>query len=321
MDKTRSTLLCVHHGALGDVVTAFWALMRLRPRFALIDILCQNELSKLAVALKVADHGFALESAAFAPLYADADQPAVNRLLRTYDTIVLLSDIPPLQAAFQRIVGQRVVSIPPRPEPERRLHVTAHLIAGFVRHGLLPQSAQDRPSPENYPDLRDPDHDPDRVLIHPGSGSRRKNWPPANFAALAAALSVNGLRPEFILGPAEDLPDALLADPAATARPVWRLDRLEDLVKHLKAAAGFVGNDSGASHLAAFLGLPTVAIFGPSDPERWKPLGRRVEVLWAKADCRPCFETGPEDCNSRECLERIRPPSVADALYRLLASC
>ena len=51
------------------------------------------------------------------------------------------------------------------------------------------------------------------------------------------------------------------------------------LLDCLTGASAFVGNDSGPGHLAAFLGLPTVSLFGPTDPARWKPLGPRVTVL------------------------------------------
>jgi len=72
-----------------------------------------------------------------------------------------------------------------------------------------------------------------------------------------------------------------------------------DLLRH---AGGFIGNDSGATHLAAFLGLPVIAIFGPSDPDRWKPLGRAVKVLRAAVSCSPCFETNTKNCDKPDCF-------------------
>jgi ADP-heptose:LPS heptosyltransferase len=48
----------------------------------------------------------------------------------------------------------------------------------------------------------------------------------------------------------------------------------------LRQCRCFVGNDSGITHLAAYLGCPTIALFGPTDPRMWGPLGRRVKILW-----------------------------------------
>ena len=109
------------------------------------------------------------------------------------------------------------------------------------------------------------------VIIQPGSGSPKKNWPLARFEELAVRLAEQGYRVRWCLGPAEEewlrRPDAL---PALS---------LEELAGVLAGARLFVGNDSGISHLAAATGCPTVAIFGPTDPSVWKPAGPRAHVL------------------------------------------
>ena len=121
------------------------------------------------------------------------------------------------------------------------------------------------------------------VLIHPGSGSPRKNWPLENFVALAQRLRTeHGLQTVFLTGEADESAAAGLAQLA----PDWPhrngLDLLQ--VTHLlSAAAVYVGNDSGITHLAAALGTPTLALFGPSNPDLWAPRGNHVSVLKAPA--------------------------------------
>ena len=85
----------------------------------------------------------------------------------------------------------------------------------------------------------------------------------------------------------------------------------------LKESEGFIGNDSGISHLAAFTGVPTVVIFGPSSPKRWKPFGRSVEAVRPETDCSPCFETGKADCREMKCLEGTTPDMVINALFKI----
>jgi ADP-heptose:LPS heptosyltransferase len=58
---------------------------------------------------------------------------------------------------------------------------------------------------------------------------------------------------------------------------------LLDLLDELASASAFVGNDSGPGHLAGIIGVPTVSIFGASDPVRWRPLGPKVNVIHASA--------------------------------------
>ncbi len=151
------------------------------------------------------------------------------------------------------------------------------------------------------------------ILLHPGAGSCRKRWPMKYFFEIEAILKSNGLKPEFVLGPAEeDLIDRL----QHPDRTVHILTDLLDLMDLLKSAGGYIGNDSGASHLAAFLGLPAAVVFGPTDPKRWRPVGRNVEIVEPEVQCRPCFETEKANCDDPECLTKTRPRDVIRAFYR-----
>ena len=109
------------------------------------------------------------------------------------------------------------------------------------------------------------------VYIHPFSGSAKKNWPLEKFRALAARLPgpVHWVRGE--------------EDPALE-EAIGPME-LEDLARRLAGARLYVGNDSGVSHLAAAVGAPVVALFGPTDARVWAPRGRgRVEVVTEMKD-------------------------------------
>lgn len=156
-----------------------------------------------------------------------------------------------------------------------------------------------------------------KILLHPGSGSKRKRWPLSQFMRVASLLHGRGLKIEFILGPAEE---DLLGALQNQDRKIHVLNESLDLAALYKTAAGYVGNDSGAGHLAAFMGLACVVIFGPADPVRWKPNGPSVEVVRPELECRPCFETDPANCAEVKCLEDIRPVTVVEAfdkVYRM----
>jgi len=153
------------------------------------------------------------------------------------------------------------------------------------------------------------------ILLHPGAGSPRKRWPLSRFLGLAAQIKARRFNPEFVIGPAEqDLLSELERHGATVHRP---LDS-RDLLDLFHPAAAYVGNDSGASHLAAWAGLPSVAIFGPTDPVRWRPLGSAVEVVRPPLDCRPCFEEEVANCASENCLAATMPEDVLGALERVI---
>ena len=114
----------------------------------------------------------------------------------------------------------------------------------------------------------------DYAVIHPFSGSPRKNWPLDRFRALAARLP---MPVRWTAGPEEVLEDAV------------RFDSLSDLARWLAGARFYIGNDSGITHLAAAVGAPVIAIFGPTDPSVWGPRGELVHLIhrpgaWPEVD-------------------------------------
>lgn len=107
-----------------------------------------------------------------------------------------------------------------------------------------------------------------RLVIHPGAGGADKRWPEESFAAVAKALG----RPlALIQGPADG--------EARIPGEVWRNLPLTELAQRLRGSQLFLGNDSGITHLAAALGIPTVALHLRTDPAIWGirgPLTRRL---------------------------------------------
>jgi ADP-heptose:LPS heptosyltransferase len=109
------------------------------------------------------------------------------------------------------------------------------------------------------------------AVIHAVAATPEKTWAPANFLGVAAQLVDSGVSPVFIGGPEDDL------TPFRQYRTLQ--SSLSDLKSVLAAATLFVGNDSGPAHMAAAFGVPSVVIFGPSDPAIWGPWRTTGEVV------------------------------------------
>ncbi|MDQ2712308.1 MAG: glycosyltransferase family 9 protein [Acidobacteriota bacterium] len=120
------------------------------------------------------------------------------------------------------------------------------------------------------------------VVIHPFSGGKRKNWPLRCYEQVAERLKP---RVEWIAGPEEDLERAK------------RFDDLAYLASWLRGARLYIGNDSGITHLAAAVGVPTLALFGPTDPKVWGPRGENVTVLHSHTIDNLAVETVLEAAN------------------------
>lgn len=102
------------------------------------------------------------------------------------------------------------------------------------------------------------------AVIHPFASSPAKRWPLDHFRSVAVEL---GSPVEWLAGPEEQLDEAV------------RIDDLYELGCWLSRARVYIGNDSGISHLAAAVGVPTIAIFLTTDPSIWAPRGSHVRVL------------------------------------------
>jgi heptosyltransferase-3 len=119
---------------------------------------------------------------------------------------------------------------------------------------------------DGIPRIACPDARREFAVIHPFSGSPRKNWPLEKFRAMACGLE--RLMPVYWTAGPEDPP----LEPAVRFHDLWKL------ACWLARAALYVGNDSGITHLAAAIGTPVLAVFGASDPRKWAPRGEHVRI-------------------------------------------
>lgn len=160
------------------------------------------------------------------------------------------------------------------------------------------------------------------VALAPGAAyGGAKRWPARSFAELARSLAEDGVQ-SVLVGSRADLPvareieDALGAgQAAATVLNLMGTD-LPTLAAMLAACRAVVSNDSGAMHLAAAVGVRVVAVFGPTDERRTRPVGDAHVVITHQVWCRPCMM---RECPiDHRCMRRIAPDRVTGALRRLL---
>lgn len=166
--------------------------------------------------------------------------------------------------------------------------------------------------------------DPDRVaVVVPGARWPNKRWSPASFAAVAAGLrDAESLEP-VIAGDASDreAAEAVRALIPGGAPLLAGRTNLVELAALLKLARVVIANDSGPAHLAAAVGSPVIALFGPThEAFGFAPRGERVMVISRALACRPCTVHGGLRCRRgrRACLDDIAPTEVLAAARDLL---
>ncbi|HNQ87781.1 MAG TPA: lipopolysaccharide heptosyltransferase II [Verrucomicrobiota bacterium] len=152
------------------------------------------------------------------------------------------------------------------------------------------------------------------IAIQPGARWWNKRWPVGHFAALAKELAGRLPTARFVvMGGASD---AEAGRAIASAVPGRSLDvtgqtSLPEMVEWIRAARLVVSNDSGPMHVAAALGRPVVALFGPTSPARTGPYGQIDTVLQERLECVPCLRSRCGRHPPVECLESLRPERVA----------
>ncbi|MGH7846564.1 MAG: glycosyltransferase family 9 protein [Candidatus Binatia bacterium] len=152
------------------------------------------------------------------------------------------------------------------------------------------------------------------LIVGPGSGAKEKNWPAAAYRKISAAWERQSDGVAItVLGPAEE-ENAEISREFETEGHVLRGLNIGQVAALLCQSHGYVGNDSGLTHLAAAMGLPTVAVFGPTDPTRWAPRGARVILLSRQIECSPCDYAAMKNCPHRRCLTSLSTEEVALAL-------
>ncbi len=156
------------------------------------------------------------------------------------------------------------------------------------------------------------------VVMHPGAGWRFKCWTPPGYARVIEFLQDERHLPVILTGSKaaheQELVAAILRESrSAPINLVGRLT-LKELGALIAQARFFFGMDSAPMHLAAAVGTPAVAIFGPSGVFNWGPWGEGHLVINKDWDCLPCGKDGCEGSKISRCLTELSPEEVLEKM-------
>jgi heptosyltransferase-3 len=248
--------LLIRPGAIGDSILSLPALECLRADYT--EVWVRSEVAPL---IRFSDCVRSIAATGLDRMGLDGVDPPPELvvLLRSFDSIVSWygSNREEFRAQMSQ-VGVPIQFLDALPSAGERVHAADFFLKQAGCGGVAIPRIQCPPAPPV-----------DFAVIHPFSGSPRKNWPLDRYRELVHRLE---MPVRWCAGPEEQLDNAV------------RMDNLYELACWLATARLYIGNDSGITHLAAAAGVPVVAIFGPTDPAVWAPRGERVRVVSGQLD-------------------------------------
>jgi heptosyltransferase III len=269
-------ILVLRGGALGDLIFTLPVLSEIRKSYSdaevvLLGILPQARLAKP----ELVDRVERLDAPELLPIFVDGMLPEiVQSWLAGFDlAVIFMADPGGVIARNLAAAGVKQVIACSRSR-RSEVHAVFELADVLGPLGLELRDPVPRltigPKPAHSATLG----------FHVGSGSPQKNWPIDHWLALAQRL--DGLFDDFLLvgGEADDkvVHQFLARCNIPRLRTLLNAD-LPDLCRALNECAVFIGHDTGVTHLAAAVGTPTVALFGPTNPHLWAPLGEHVSIV------------------------------------------
>jgi heptosyltransferase-3 len=263
-------ILVLRGGALGDFIVTLPALALLRRRWpaAEIHLVGNPTAAALGVAAGLLDTIHSQHESRWSALYTSAPLlPPFATELATFDLVLSFWPDPDQTLArhFRNLSDPIFLTSSACPS-----------IAPAAAHYCDPLRALSLASASFHYTLSAPDPSAHFIAIHPGSGSAKKNWPLPRWVELSRWLR-DSIHAELLIITGEaDITAASALEPFGT--PAHQLP-LSALVTRLTSCRLFVGHDSGISHLAAACRVPSLLLFGPTDPYLWAPPAPRVTVL------------------------------------------
>lgn len=329
------SMLVIHQGALGDFILALPVLSALRKAFpwARPAIMGYPRILQLVEGRFYAEEIFSIDQKGMATFFVREGplDRALIQFFSRFELIVLFGKDAegPLITNLRKVCPGRVLHINSFPNWDEGIHLSDHLLKQLTRYGISVSET----NPKLY--LTDADREwgkrfwmergltpirrSEAIILHPGSGSRKKVWPLKNFFALLRHLQ-NRIRTKFLIvfGPAEgpEVQQAFeeMGSPHLVLAKGLSLVQLASVMEGCRL---FIGNDSGISHLAVALGVPTLAIFGPTDQRVWSPRGEKVEIVRKGIPCSPCTEERFFLCRDLQCLNQIEVNEVQKGIRRM----
>lgn len=278
---SRGKILVIRGGAIGDFILTLPVFSALRLQFpeAHLEVLGYPHIASLALAGGLVEQIRSIEARPLARFFARGGN--LSDELREYFSsfAIIVSYLYDPDKIFQTNVAlcskAQFLAMPHRPDERLKMHAAKTFLQPLERLAIFDANPIPRLSLNPQPTTLN------LLALHPGSGSERKNWPESKWLKLLALLAAEtGFHFLLVGGEAEGTRlQRLTANlPHGRFQMAQNLPLVE-LAARLQSCVGFIGHDSGISHLAAALNLPGLVLWGETIAEIWSPQSARFRMI------------------------------------------
>jgi len=278
-------MLVIRGGAIGDFILTLPVLTALRQQFPRthLEVLGYPHIAQLALAGGLVKRVQSIEARPMAGFFARNGELAAD--LKDYfsEFDVIISYLYDPDEIFKKNVGRcshaQFITGPHRPNEKRSMHATEAFLKPLEQLAIFEPDAMPRLDIEKA--FETTITTGRWLAVHPGSGSENKNWPEPKWQELlqylARATSLN-----FLLAGGEAERERLnrLAEVLPPTRiRIMQSTPLPELAQWMASCIGFIGHDSGITHLAAAVGVRSLVLWGDTEEAIWRPRGREMVLL------------------------------------------
>lgn len=282
MSQNQPRVLVIRGGAIGDFILTFPAIRLLRENLAAchLEVLGYAGIAELAISAGLADKTRSLSDPRMAMLFARGANidPELVAYFTSFNLIVSYLYDPDaiFRGNLERIGVKGLIDMPQKVS-ERAGHASEQLARPLQKLALFLEEPKWR-LPTLPVGVKSA-----KIAIHLGSGSKSKNWAMDHWNQLLHELIYKYPEAQFvcITGEAEEARDTVGEAKIHPTIERWHALPLMELAVRLSHCRLFLGHDSGISHLASACGVPSLLLFGPTDPATWAPPQPTVQILQA----------------------------------------
>lgn len=293
-------LLLLHSGALGDTVLAAHLGVSLKASLAAesVCMVARSRIVRWMQRHRMIDEAVLQDDSPLAALFRPASATrdvAVAEYLRRFGFVLSFLGHPAAASSrrLRELASSPCICIDPSATAktiEAGVHINDQWLADLAAQGLpLDQEAM---GARRFQVPRDPEAvarlrarvgavpEARILLCHPGSGGLAKCCPSESLNGLTESARGAGFHSAWMIGPDEiERFGSGYVGRLESVAPVLYEDDVSTAADLIASADAYVGNDAGMTHVAATTGVSTIAVFGPTDPRIWRPLGVNVEVV------------------------------------------